>query len=91
LNGEAIDQAADLVRAVVRECADAGIRLHRVTVDPELFSWLTAPGSPALPGLISVTTAARPQTAERTEEAIKGARGKRFMYRQPRVRICNLR
>ena len=40
LRGQTIDEAAYLVRAVVRECADAGIHLHRVLIDAELHRWL---------------------------------------------------
>lgn len=46
LRGLSLDAAAYLVRAVVRECTDAGISLHSVKVDAELFAWLTADDTP---------------------------------------------
>ena len=45
VRGETVDGGATLVRAVIHECSDAGIRLHKVTVDPELFRFLTSGGT----------------------------------------------
>lgn len=37
--------AARVIRAIIRDCADAGIPLYRVVVDEQLFAWLTLPGA----------------------------------------------
>jgi hypothetical protein len=53
MRGQSLDQAAYLIRAILRECSDAGIQLRRVAVDDELFGWLTEPGSEPLPCTLS--------------------------------------
>ena len=42
LKGEGLEGGATLVRAIIRECADSGICLHKVVVDPELYAYLSA-------------------------------------------------
>ncbi|NTZ42884.1 hypothetical protein G7A66_07240 [Altererythrobacter sp. SALINAS58] len=38
--GQSLQEAADLVQLVVAECGDAGIKLARLELDPELFEVL---------------------------------------------------
>jgi hypothetical protein len=45
LRGQSVEQGAFLLKAIIRECLDANIRLQRVEADPELLRHMTSNGS----------------------------------------------
>lgn len=47
--GESVSEAAEIVLAVLHECADAAIQLELVELDAELFQQTTADGDLGLP------------------------------------------
>jgi hypothetical protein len=69
MRGQSLDQAAYLIRALLRECSDAGISLRRVAVDDELFAWLTEPGNDPLE--CTLTAGAEPTFVEFFRQAPK--------------------
>jgi hypothetical protein len=43
--GQTLEEAAELVSRVVIECADAGLILHRIDLDPALWGYIPTPPS----------------------------------------------